>query len=173
MAGLSHRRLFAALLPPPVVVAALADQFPSATLPGKAVPPENWHVTLRFFGSVDTVTYDRLLGAIDQSDLGAPIDIRLRGLGTFPNPERATVLWLGVEGEGLDALAGQLEAAAQAAGLDPEERPFRPHLTLARIRPPQSLRHLEHVIDLKWRASQVHMMASDGSRYRILDTFEI
>jgi len=63
-----------------------------------------------------------------------PFDLRLRGTGTFGGRGHVRVVWLGVAegGEPLRELAAKSESACRAAGLPPEERPFRAHLTLAR-----------------------------------------
>ncbi len=110
-------------------------------LPGKPVPPENWHITLRFLGATDEVARDRILAELDQTELPAPFRISFADLGAFPRPGRATVLWLGVDqgSDELATLAAACEEAAQAAGLDAEDRPFHAHLTLARIRPWQDV----------------------------------
>lgn len=110
-------------------------------LPGRPVRPENWHVTLRFLGSVDPVGRDRLLAGLDEAPLGGPFRVRWGALGAFPRPARATVLWLGVDrGAGpLEALAGVVEEVTVASGFAPEDRPFRSHLTLSRIRPHQDV----------------------------------
>jgi 2'-5' RNA ligase len=115
----------------------LAAFLDGADLPGRAVPPENWHLTLRFLGWTTGVQRDRILQALDDADLGSPFRIRFAGLGAFPKERRATVLWLGVRSgvEGLERLATAAEEAATATGFAPEERPFHPHLTLARVRP--------------------------------------
>jgi 2'-5' RNA ligase len=61
----------------------------------------------------------------------------LGGFGAFPNFRRARVLWLGVEGDArLELLHHDVELACEAAGVPVEGRPFRPHVTLGRIRSP-------------------------------------
>lgn len=108
----------------------------------RPVPVGNFHLTLRFAGEVERVGLERLCAALDQAETPAPFKMGLGGLGAFPKPSRATTAWLGVE-SGRDSLARLAEAAeeaARAAGRPPEERPFHPHLTLARFRPPVDLR---------------------------------
>ena len=113
-------------------------------LPGAVVPPANWHITLRFLGKLDQVSYEVVHSQLEEAHLGPPFTLAFDRLGVFPRPAKATVLWLGTgEGTGaLDDLAGAVEAAVVAAGFMPQERPFHPHLTLSRIRPPDDVRGL-------------------------------
>lgn len=169
-------RVFAAVVPPPEVVAALDDRLGDLPLPGRPVPPPNWHVTLRFIGKVEEVPYQRWLGDMDTAELPSPFRITLSGLGAFPRPARATVLWVGVEGDPLGDLATIVDEAAGGAGLGREERPFRPHLTIARVRPPADVRTLIDEDDewkLPFRVGEFHIMAAVGSRYRVYETFRL
>lgn len=107
-------------------------------LPGRAVRPENWHLTLRFLGGMGNQEAARLRAELRRAALGSSFRIRFGALGAFPSVRRAAVLWVGV-GEGaaeLAALAAAVEGAAVRAGLPAEPRPFRAHLTISRIRPP-------------------------------------
>ena len=103
-------------------------------IPGaRWVDQENYHITLRFFGTLDYRTADAL--AYELTKIQAePFAIRLSGLGSFGgNKPRA--IWAGITaGPELKQLAANHERAAQAAGLDPLSRKFSPHLTLARMR---------------------------------------
>ena len=170
-------RVFAAVGPPAEVVVALAERLAGLAIPGKRVPPPNWHVTLRFVGPVEEVAYERWLGALDESDLPGPFSITLRGLGAFPRAARATVLWVGVESDpALDDLAHVVDAAADRAGLGREERPFVPHLTIARVRPPEDVRRLIYGQDgwrLRFAVSEFHIMAAVGSRYQVYESFRL
>jgi 2'-5' RNA ligase len=107
-------------------------------LPGRAVPPPNWHLTLRFLGSARPDQADRVLHDLSGHALPAAFRIRFDRLGAFPRAGRATVLWLGIDkGEDeITAVAAACEEAARSAGFDAEDRPFHPHLTVSRIRPP-------------------------------------
>lgn len=113
-------------------------------LPGKPVRPENWHITLRFLGATNAMQRDMVLAHLDQHLVVEPFRIRFEGLGGFPRESRASVLWIGVGGEvaALENVAAICETAAQDAGFEPEGRPFHPHLTLSRIRPPTDVRPL-------------------------------
>jgi len=137
-------RLFVAVPLPDDTRHALAASVREAApggLPGRPVAPPNWHVTLRFLGDVGAVAADRVAASLDECDLGDTFGLTWGGLGAFPRPQRAAVLWVGADrgAAGLAGLAATVEEAVGAAGLPPEDRPFRPHLTLSRIRPPRDV----------------------------------
>lgn len=173
-------RLFIAVTLPEEVrhsVAALLDGS-GRPLPGRVVHPRNWHLTLRFLGDTGQVEYERLLAALTGAALGNPFRVALGDLGAFPRPERATVLWVGFAtgGPELRRLASIVEAAVELAGLPPEERPFRPHLTLSRIRPHQDVRPVIGRLSLdgiSWTVDGVSVIRSHlgpgGPRYEELE----
>jgi 2'-5' RNA ligase len=115
-------------------VAPLRERFPKA----RWVPVENQHVTVKVLGS----TYPRLVEWVS-SMVGevasghAPFETRVAGLGAFPNARRARVLWAGLDDPGSRsaAIAGALDEAL-AREFKVENRPFTPHLTVARFDPP-------------------------------------
>lgn len=135
-------RCFVAIPLPAEVKSAVTEWSAGLDLPGRAVPPRNLHVTLRFVGPVDGVGLERLLASLDTAGRGDPFSFRIGGLGGFPKLRKATVAWAAIEGDGgkVADLAGTVEEAVASAGFGYEERPFRAHLTLARIRPPSDLR---------------------------------
>ena len=98
--------------------------------------PDDWHITLHFIGETDADWIHAIVRALDESAAGArPFDVELRGLGTFGPPARPAVLHVLPAGrlEPLRALHAALGSAlAQAIGFQPDARPYRPHLTLAR-----------------------------------------
>jgi RNA 2',3'-cyclic 3'-phosphodiesterase len=105
-----------------------------AGIPGaRWVPPENYHVTLRFIGEAPRYLAEEIDQAL--AALKAPsFPLRLAGVGTFAKGGRSQSLWIGVErSEPLDRLQGKIETALQRCGLEPERRRFQPHLTLARL----------------------------------------
>ena len=173
-------RVFAAVPLPPEIRMALADRTSVLGIPGRLVPPENWHLTLRFLGIVDEVTYERFLAGMNEIEDMSRFPIRLGSLGGFPNERKATVLWADVI-EGVETLARLneiAEEAARAAGLDPEERPYQPHLTLSRIRPPQDIGALTtETFDLRWSCREIVVYQSElgegGVIYEPLETFTL
>jgi RNA 2',3'-cyclic 3'-phosphodiesterase len=116
---------------------AIATALPK-TLPGKPVPPENWHFTLRFLGSTSAEARDQIVVRLGAAACGSPFSIRFSELGAFPNPKRARILWVGID-DGADRfmqLAAIAEGTARSVGLAAETKQFKPHLTLSRIDPP-------------------------------------
>jgi 2'-5' RNA ligase len=170
-------RLFIAVPLPDEVRHALAASLENP-LPGRVVPPRNWHLTLRFLGDTSRVTYERILRQFDEAEWGAPFRAAFGAMGAFPKAVKATVLWLGFSDglEGFRRLSHTVADAVERAGLPPEERPFRAHLTLSRIRPQQDVRAvIEHAprINIAWKVDEVDVFRSDlgrdGPRYEQLD----
>lgn len=124
------------------LVQHLTEHLGDKPLPGKPVAPPLWHFTLRFIGWSDETGRDLLSAALDQTKLGSRFRVVLGGLGAFPRPARAGVVWVGVDrgGEEMGKLAALLETVVTEVGYEPEPRPFAAHLTLSRLRPEQDVR---------------------------------
>lgn len=118
----------------------LRGAFPGG-LPGRAVVPANWHLTLRFLGDTDAGQHRRLVEALEKAPLGPRFPMVLGGVGAFPRPRRAGVLWVGVQKGAADLkrLAALAEEAARQAGFAAEKKPFSPHLTISRLNPPRDV----------------------------------
>ncbi|MCL2670214.1 MAG: RNA 2',3'-cyclic phosphodiesterase, partial [Syntrophaceae bacterium] len=100
--------------------------------------PQGIHLTLKFFGDVTMDQAMRAVAALEPlAAATAPFSLALAGLGGFPDLRHPRVLWLGLTGETARLLAFHqtLEQALWKIGFPREERPFRPHLTLARLKP--------------------------------------
>jgi 2'-5' RNA ligase len=106
---------------------------------------ENIHLTLKFFGNV---ALDRIpvISAAASRAAGefSAFRIGVGNTGVFPRPSRAQVLWIGVSDPSgkLSAMQERLENECAAEGFPKEARAYRPHLTIARIRRPESARRL-------------------------------
>jgi 2'-5' RNA ligase len=135
-------RLFVGIeIPQPVCrevkrrTAGLRDRLPRA----RWVDPDVLHLTLLFLGEVAAESLGELAAALRSAFAPLPpLGLRLSGAGTFPPGRPARVAWLGVEApRELAALqAGAVAAAAAAVGHEPEDRPYHPHITLARCPSP-------------------------------------
>jgi 2'-5' RNA ligase len=101
----------------------------------KAVEPRNIHVTVRFLGNISSGMVDGVYEGMKQVQF-IPFNVKLRGLGAFPDVRHPRVCWAGIT-EGADQLRGifsQLEPRLRALGFVPDPKGFSPHLTIARVR---------------------------------------
>jgi 2'-5' RNA ligase len=110
--------------------------------PGVAVRwvrPELMHLTLAFLGEVSQDFMESAKGRlVEVAQRHKELTAQLKGLGAFPSPPRARVVWIGTE-QGKDevcALQADIVKALRSVGYQPEERPFSPHLTIGRLRIP-------------------------------------
>ena len=102
----------------------------------RMVRPEQMHLTLAFLGEVDEVRGAAIGDAMRGDVKAGPFPIVYAGLGVFPPHGAPRVLWLGVTTGRDDAIAVQRQIADRLTrvGIEPEQRAFHPHLTLARWR---------------------------------------
>ena len=112
------------------LLASLAGGVPGA----RWVPPENYHLTLRFSGEVPPHRAEEIDIALAALRARA-FSLVLAGVGTFAKGGQENALWVGVEkNPSLEALRSKVETVLQRAGCEPERRRFFPHITLARLR---------------------------------------
>ena len=140
----SLRRLFVGVPLPDDARAAITEvvegvramPLPAGARDVRWVRLDGLHLTLRFLGPTETELIGPTIAAVEKAAAAAtaPIDIELSGAGTFPPGRRPRALWIGVTrgGDALAELAARTEEALVDAGWEPEHRPFRAHLTLAR-----------------------------------------
>lgn len=104
------------------------------------VAPDNLHVTLKFLGSVAPDRLDAIIEAVGRvARAAAPFAVVVQGLGAFPTPARARVIWAGITAGAteLAVLAARVEEALAPLGFDRETRAFSAHVTLGRVRAPR------------------------------------
>jgi 2'-5' RNA ligase len=97
--------------------------------------PDKIHLTLRFLGETDQPQCTQLAAGLVPIAAQQPqMQLILQGVGCFPNFRAPNVIWLGLGGAmaELQRLQRQIEDLVQAVGFAPEQRPFAPHLTIAR-----------------------------------------
>ncbi len=126
-------RLFAAVAVPPEVGEELTERMHG--LPGARWRTlEQLHVTLRFYGDIQEDRAADLDGELARIAC-PPLELALTGVGSFGDLHQRAALWAGVEeNAALRALATRCESAAKRAGLKPETRSYKPHVTLAYLR---------------------------------------
>jgi len=141
------------------------------------------HLTLKFLGEVDPEAIPKLnLMLREACKSERRIELVLRGLGCFPNARNPRVIWCGIDGEtdSLLRLQHGVESSCAQLGFAPEDRPFRPHLTLGRV---QGRRNLQPLMDrvlggydlaCTFQADRFHIYKSSlkpqGAVYTVLNT---
>ena len=102
------------------------------------VPVQKLHLTLKFLGDGDEVLVAAMAAALDRiAACHRPFEMSLAGAGAFPNFRRPRVVWMGVSPDPrLELLHHDVEIEAENVGYELDGRPFRPHVTLARVRVP-------------------------------------
>lgn len=133
------RRLFAAVVPPPAVIAQLSDLLEPIKIRWPHIRwtiPSGWHFTCAFMGRVESAQYDRLNDLLTEHACAtARFGLGIANAGAFPAPGLARTLWLGADDRlgNLEAAAAGCRKAARRAGIQVADEPFIGHLTLARF----------------------------------------
>lgn len=169
-------RLFVALAPPADVLADVA----AALGPARTLQPdlrwilvERWHLTLAFYGEVPdeslTGVIEMVEGKLSPRPLSGPIELSFSGSGQFSR----RALWIGVDGD-VDRLC------ALARSVTTDRRPYRPHLTVARLRGGQEATRAAEVLSSyagpRWRADEVHLVRSflgPSPRYETVSSWPV
>lgn len=148
-------------------------------------PVANLHLTTKFIGDFPGERLEELKSALAAVPRPGALRIAIRGLGWLPDPRRPRIFFAGIEAPPeLAALARDTEAACAGLGIPREDKPFRPHLTLARIRHPEPLTALTDAIAGLpstefgvFRAENFHLYRSQldprGSIYTKLASFPL
>jgi len=115
----------------------------------KIVRTDQVHLTLKFLGDTEEGLVSEITEAIRSSCRGvAPLEVRLRGMGAFPNLSRMNVIWVGLEGgELLGQIARSLDRALEPLGFHAEARPWSAHVTLARVKGGRSLDRVRQILE--------------------------
>lgn len=136
--------------------------------------PENLHLTLNFLGDMPTELVPELLLLLEQVAARTPVlELTLSRLDAFPKLRQAHVLvWRMEENHALQTFYSQLSEGLALLGVTPENRAYLPHLTLARIKPPQPLDELPKPTPLSFEATHAVLFKSvlkpEGPEYTAL-----
>jgi RNA 2',3'-cyclic 3'-phosphodiesterase len=153
------------------------------------VDPAGIHLTLKFLGNIDASLAKDVLKAMQratQGFQGGKFDLRLSGLGPFPNERQPRVLWAGLAGDldSLKSLQEKVDEEICRLGFAREKRPFNPHLTLGWVRDGVSASVRRQVSDIfaatklesgsPWKVDRVHLIRStltpNGAKYTSLSS---
>src|SRR5580698_9471016 len=179
-------RLFTGIALPPGVrdnlAQALKELRPLAPLNWS--PVENLHITSKFIGQWPEERLAELESALENVNFGRVFDVTIAGFGYFPNPHHPRTLFAGVQaGPALAELALAIDEVLRPLGIAKEERPYSPHLTLARIKHEDIRALREHIAKMTnfdfgaFQISEFHLYLSKtapkGSIYTSLATFPL
>ena len=145
-------RAFVALEPPSVIkeaAAAIQRELMQSQAPVGWVRLEGMHLTLKFLGEISPSRLPEIEKALGSAAEGTgSVKITVRGLGVFPNPRNPRVVWLGIEPEDdrLSQLQERIDRVLAPLGFPPENREFRPRLTLGRVKSYRGLDDLMKVV---------------------------
>lgn len=195
-------RLFIAVPLPPAVreqVAATIQHLQASDLPVRWIDPDNGHLTLHFIGETEPELAELLRMALGVAVSGhQAFDLRTADPGAFPSLRRPRVLWLGLWGptHRLEAIYNDIGDFLDDFGLDIEDAPFHPHITLGRVRSgegvkigqlPEQVRDAfasladqelaRHDRAVPFPVTEVQLVRShlgkDGPRYEVLATYPL
>ena len=149
----SIRSFLAIELPPEVLseIAGIQERLKNAIRGYISwVRPAGIHLTLKFFGNISESDIQNISQVAQNTIVNVrPFTLNVRRVGAFPDVNRPRVLWLGMDGD-VDVLINlqkEMDRGFQQCGFHKEDRPFRPHLTLARIKEPKGLIGLAKILE--------------------------
>jgi 2'-5' RNA ligase len=138
--------------------------------------PEGIHLTLKFLGEISQAQVKQVSEALKALERFEVFEIVVKGFGFFPDARRPRVFWAGLEAPpALHELAARVEAALEPLGFPREQRPFRPHLTLARFKIPRPQPALQKRVEQEVGAvddlSRSHQEAPLLGRFEVSEFF--
>ena len=180
-------RLFVALSTPGDVrenLSQMIDELRRADARPRWVNPENLHITLKFIGEVSSAGMTEIATALGTVHTAQHVKLGFRGTGFFPDARRPNVAWVGIESSpNLAPLASEVNLALSPLGIAREEKPFVPHLTIARFAETRLSPALKAEIE-KWKnrsfgtlaTREFHLVESKrkstGAEYTTLRSFQ-
>ncbi len=183
-------RLFVAINLPPEIRTALwraAQPLRDLDVSVRWIPAESIHMTLKFLGDVPAEREREVVGAVESTVAGTSrFVLPVGGVGGFPSRGQTRVVWLGCEPvPALELLQDRLERRFEAIGFPISGRPFRPHLTLGRVRrsatsadvralePKMEALSYEAEVDVRSIDVMQSELSSRGARYTVLHAVEL
>ena len=168
-------------------LASSLQVLPIHDLPARWVEADALHITMKFLGEVSEARLPEVSDALAEASGGAaPFDVAVSGLGAFPSLSRPNILWVGVQADAeMTKLQAHLERVFVPLGFTADERAFRPHITVARVRKDGRIRdrgamdRIQAAFDYKtkFRVRSIDLMRSRlggrAPRYEVLERMEL
>ena len=147
---MSFRAFIAVEVPVSVELEDFSKAVKDTDAPLKIVPLANIHITLKFLGDIDEGLVPEIENVIKNAITDIqPFTMKLKGAGAFPNLNRISVIWAGMENaDALGEIAEKIDSGLKPLGFEPERRKFSPHVTIARVKDSKNKDKLVDVITL-------------------------
>ncbi len=183
---MTFRGFIAVDVPPSPALEHLARELRAASASLKVVPEDALHLTVKFLGDTEEGLVPEIRTSIREAcaDL-RPFEVRVRGTGAFPSLSRMNVVWVGMEGaEPIARIADALESSLESLGFPSERRPWKAHVTVARVKGHRDLDRVRAFLEshrddafVTYRVDRVHLKKSvltpEGARYSIVETVRL
>ena len=193
MKAISNPRLFIAVNPPLQLRELLSKwqgRLHGSGLNIKWVEKQNLHLTLEFLGDTESEKIKDLRKVLSRAaEQSAAFSLAIKGMGTFPNLKQPRVIWMGLIGQlpEISHLQRDIRQGLSAHGFSFDQKEFRPHLTLGRVRDAnpgfnrqllqEVFKSAEDIDSPDWRVERIDLMQSELSRpaprYTILESFPL
>ncbi len=183
---MTFRGFIAADVPPTPDLESFAVELREAGGPLKVVSVDQLHLTLKFLGDTEEGLVPEIVTAMREAASGVPpFEIRVRGTGAFPSLGRMKVIWVGVEGaEPLARIAAALEASMEPLGFRRENRAWKAHVTLARVKGSRDLEQARTILRTRaadefgtHRVDAIHLKRSvltpQGAQYSVVESIRL
>jgi 2'-5' RNA ligase len=183
---MTFRGFIAVDVPGGPALQALAEDLRKASPSLKVVDTDQLHLTVKFLGDTEDGLVAEIVTAIREATADLrPFQIRVRATGAFPSLGRMNVIWVGVDGaEPIARIADSLEASLEPLGFPRERRPWKPHVTLARVKGQQNHDRVRRILEVHvtedfgvHTVDAVHLkksvLAPQGALYSVVETVRL
>ena len=183
---MTFRGFVAVDIPPTPALTEFVLQMRKASASLNVVSTDHLHLTLKFLGDTEEGLVPEIATAIRESAAGTrPFEVRVRGTGAFPSPARMNVVWVGVDGaERLARIAAALDASLETLGFARDNRPWKPHVTVARVKGRRDLDPVRSIVSGyaetvfgTHRVDSIHLKRSvltpTGAQYSIVESVRL
>lgn len=155
--------------------------------PVRWVSPQSIHLTLKFLGEITAAQVEEVCKGVEKATAGVPpFSLKSGSKGAFPNPKRPRVFWIGLAETGephLFDLQKNIEEEMALCGFPGEERVFKPHLTVGRVKDSRGIEAISNIFmdyqfpEIEFAAGEVLVMKSEltpqGARYSVQKSFPL
>ncbi|HEX9566256.1 MAG TPA: RNA 2',3'-cyclic phosphodiesterase [Thermoplasmata archaeon] len=180
---MTFRGFIAVDIPPSPSLEGFAEQLRSASASLKVVSTDQLHLTVKFLGDTEEGLVPEIATAIQETCADVRrFPITVRGTGAFPSLTRMNVVWVGVEGaEPIGGIAADLDVSLESLGFEAERRPWKAHVTLARVKGHRDLDRVRSILETRrdeifgsHRVDRIHLKKSvltpGGAQYSVVAT---